>query len=191
MMYLEELKKLYISMKEKSIDIQRFLITHNNIDIDVTYSIRCNPHTLALTSLNKKRVFICFEVKKGFNINCSLDNDSYKKLANLFNTNKNTFKPFLVNEFINQIKKEFPDKVSVNNLPTDPQTILRGRRDIEEADKIYFIGWTHHTNKEFSQENLYKTTLAFGEDAKNYQIRNNASSRWSDIPTGKNTWLPD
>jgi hypothetical protein len=190
-MYLEELKKLYISMRENDIDIQKFLISHNGIDFAVTYSLRVEPHTLSLTSLNENRVFVKFEVKKGFYISPCLENEVYKKLANLFRNNIDSFVPFVIKNFLQEIKSSFPSQATTNNIPNNPQDVLQGRRDIEEEDKIYFVGWTHHNGRGYSDENLYKTTLAFGQGAREYQIENNASSRWSDIPTDRNTWHPN
>lgn len=186
-MYSKELKQLYISMRENEIDSQKFQISHNGIDFECVFSLREEPFSLSFTSLGIHRVFVLFYVRKGFDLDPNLSSSEYSKLARLFRNNNDSFVKFQPSVFLKEISNSFPSVATLNNRAT-PQDTIRHRRDIEDADKIYFIGWTHHTGKTYKEENLRKTILAFGQEAGNYQIRNNASSKWSDIPNNRNDW---
>lgn len=78
-----------------------------------------------------------------------------------------------------------------NVIPTDvARTALVTHRDIpharevEEADKTFFIGWRHHgTQSHVSAANLEKTRLYLGERAYQRCRHDNISSCWSDERT--------
>ncbi|MCS7465006.1 DUF6037 family protein [Paenibacillus doosanensis] len=56
------------------------------------------------------------------------------------------------------------------------------RKDVEEADKIYFMGWLDKTisGNKATPNNLEKTRLLLGQDAYVRCKAKNVSSRWTD-----------
>jgi hypothetical protein len=64
-----------------------------------------------------------------------------------------------------------------------PHEVARHRRDVDEAEKIYFYGWrNNNTRKEqVSEGNLQKTRRLLGEATYLSCKKRNISSCWTDI----------
>jgi hypothetical protein len=60
--------------------------------------------------------------------------------------------------------------------------------DIEESEKIYFIGFLDNNKlcHKVSDRNLRKTRLLIGEDAYYTCMKHNISTRWSALPKDDN-----
>ncbi len=60
--------------------------------------------------------------------------------------------------------------------------VARYRRDVEESDKIYFMGWLDNDKQahRVTEQNLQKTRRLLGFDIYEACKRKNISSRWTD-----------
>lgn len=82
------------------------------------------------------------------------------------NLNYDPENPFNTSYFFQEFNKKIPQKVKSNNVPK-PHEIDQFRRDIEENERIYFLGWRDNKirNQDVSPENLMKTKLLLGMKA--------------------------
>jgi hypothetical protein len=81
------------------------------------------------------------------------------------------------------IFRDFADVIPTDVAQTDPVTHrdIPRTREVEEADKVFFIGWRHHgTQSHVSAANLEKTRLYLGEQAYQRCRHDNISSCWTD-----------
>ena len=66
---------------------------------------------------------------------------------------------------------------------TDILRIVSPKRDVEEADKIYFLCWKKlPEGQNVSPENKKKTSIAFGESRVEVCANSRISSCWTDRP---------
>ncbi|QBQ64538.1 hypothetical protein EXH44_10055 [Actinobacillus indolicus] len=183
MIYMANLEILYNDMSNHNIDVQIYNIVSGAIGFNVCFSINENPFILALTSRTETPEFFKFSVNQYFEIQDSLDNPTYRRLAALLN--QGGFQTFYPNTFFNNINEQTP--IQSANRPNN-QDILAIRQDItEQRDRPYFNTWRHHQNSghHVTDENKAKTLALLGREAYEYSCRNNASSVWSVEPINR------
>jgi len=94
-------------------------------------------------------------------------------------------------EVVAKLESEFKTAEAIvvcdyRGLSVKKLEVLRNSRNIEENERIYFCGWRNNNiNERVSDENLYKTKIAFGDEYFNICRQNNISSRWTDIPNAE------
>ena len=54
------------------------------------------------------------------------------------------------------------------------------KRNVPEADKIFFRGWMHHRADGKTVRNVEKTRMMMGDQIADFCEKNNISSMWSD-----------
>lgn len=153
------------------------------VHFNVCFSINENPFTLALTTQNDEPEFFLFHISQNFELSGRLDNDTYRRLANVLNQGQG-FNRLVPAEFFTNLNNQTPTELGVR--PNNAQT-LAIRQDItEQRDRPYFDTWRHHTVRNVTAENLAKTLALLGREAYEYSIQHNASSIWSADPIRRN-----
>ena len=134
------------------------------------------------------------EIRKGFEIEAKFEEDVYNMLIQLFEFSDRAWEPFRPIHFFNALNTVIPNKLKKQN-EYRPSTCARYHREIEEADRIYFIGWICHNDlrqknsdydKNVTPENLEKTRKLLSEKAYIRCKDENISSKWTDTPCKKN-----
>lgn len=96
--------------------------------------------------------------------------------------------PFSTTAIFTEFAHVIPETVAGTQPVTHRD--IRRTRDVEEVDKIWFVGWLHHGgDSHVSPENLAKTWFYFGEVARRCAAEN-ISSRWSDIAAHDRDYFP-
>lgn len=175
---LTGLKELYSDMKKKNIKRYKFEFTYNSIIFDVFFFTDEVPFKL-MFGVKVHNFYFEVGVANGFVINTNLG-DKYIQLCNILGLKYDPHSPFKTFHFFSAFNKMIP-KSAEERYISNPSDIAHYRKDVEENEKIYFMGWKDNEkrNEKVSPENLFKTKVLLGDDA--YQIckKKNISSRWS------------
>lgn len=110
----------------------------NNVIFKTIYFIDSVPHSLAIGVVNEN-LFFEIPIEKGFRINTFLDKNTYNKICKILGITFDQDNPFSSKKFFDEIHKQIPTSVSLNNVPKSSD-IAPFKNDVEEADKIYFCG---------------------------------------------------
>lgn len=179
-MKLDGLEEFYKSMKSQAMDRSTFDFRFRGKKFDVIYFIDEVPHKLAV-GIKAHNFYFEVDVKKGFNITPLFGDKEYNEFCKVmgFKYNKNSrFKPTI---FFEELNKHVPGAADHRNKPK-PHDVASFRRDVEESDKIYFVGWRDNKTRghKVSKENLEKTRKLLSKEAYEMCKKKNVSSRWSD-----------
>jgi hypothetical protein len=192
-MILDGLKPLYKSMKDRKIERCRFLYIHNQLHFDIFFLIDDQPFLLMFGA---KQVNLYFEkeVKNGFSINPYLG-DKYSQLCDALGIKPNPDNPFSPNKFFEEFNQKIPHSTQVAK-PHEIASIKNKIKteEIEEIDKIYFIGWRNNNlqKEQVSERNLQKTRKWLSYEAYIRCLKKNISSRWThDQELAQDFYIPD
>lgn len=176
----EELRNLHVLMRQEDIKRYKFRFRYADVEFEAIFFTDQVPFSLLFGAIGTGFSFE-LNVKIGYDINCSLSNDKYYQLRKVLGIPKGMNNPFKVSDFVNEFKSRIPNKVT-NSGKVMPQDVIRYRSNVEEANKIYFMGWRDNSliNEKVSPENLEKTRLLIGEDIYEICKRKNLSSKWTD-----------
>ncbi len=191
-MKLDGLKDLYRDMKTNKFERYKIQFTFNNVFFDVFFFIDESPFLL-MFGVKTLNFYFEVPVKAGFQIDPILDINIYSRLIAILNLNSNPGSPFKPNYFFEEFNKNIPQNVVLNNIPKSHE-VGQFRREVEENDKIYFLGWKDNKlkNEKVSPENLKKTRLLLGNEAYERCDQKNISSRWTnDIKFAQDFFLPN
>ncbi|EOP32245.1 MULTISPECIES: DUF6037 family protein [Bacillus] len=178
-MKLTGLEPLYQSMRAQKMTRTKFKITINKAIFSIIYFIDSKPHKLAI-GIHAKNVFFEIPVNKGFTIKAYIDKH-YKDVYEALGLSPNSTNPFSSRAFFEEINKRIPTTTNPGNTPK-PRDVIYFRKDVEEAEKIYFFGWKDNDirGEKLSDENLHKTRQLLDEKAYIMCKTYNISSRWTD-----------
>ncbi|AIG26118.1 DUF6037 family protein [Brevibacillus laterosporus] len=190
-MKLTGMKELYADMKTKYIKRYKFAFVYKNVIFDVFFFIDEVPFKL-IFGVKTHNFYFEMDVNNGFIINTNIGS-KYIRLCNILGLKYDPKNPFKTFYLFTEFNKKIPKQADIKNTPI-PSDIAYYRRDVEESEKIYFMGWKDNEKRKekVSPENLNKTRLILGYDA--YQIckKKNTSSRWThDKDLAQNFQLPD
>lgn len=160
-----------------------FHIEFNSKVFSCIFIIDQVPYELYITTLGIDPFTFKLDVLKGFMINPILDNAIYRELIKYLELKYNPKNKFSTTAFFNHINKVLP-LVTISKVSTSLvlQTVSKTKK-IEEANKIYFLGWRHNNaNCNVTPENLEKTQIAFDDKIAKMCYQNNISSCWTDNP---------
>ncbi|TNI11214.1 DUF6037 family protein [Aeromonas veronii] len=191
-MKLDGLVDLYRSMKDQGIDRYRFEYRHGRALFDVFFFIDNSPFILLFGAKGEAFSFDV-EVKAGFNIDPTIDSDTYKELCKVLGLEYDPNHPFSPKGFFVQFNQNVPHTASVN-AKAEPHEIAQYRKIAEEEDKIYFLGWRNNDlrGERVSETNLAKTKDLLGHKAYVRCNSKNISSCWTDDPAkAKKVQLPE
>lgn len=178
-MILDGLKDLYYDMKKELLKRYKFGFSYNGVAFDVFFFIDEQPFKL-MFGVKVRNFYFELDVNKGFEINPFLG-EKYTELCRILNLTFNENSPFKTTYFFEEFNKRIPRTADKGNYPK-PHEIGVYRKEIEEADKIYFLGWQDNEKKgqQVSEENLDKTRKLLGFEAYKRCRTKNISSRWTD-----------
>lgn len=185
-MKMDSLQKLHSSMLKEKLDMQQFKVKIGIVEFDCLFSTRETPFIFTMTLRGKNSKFFKFEVKRGYSISDSFG-DFYYDLANILRKDGSSENKLMPKEFLANVNTKIPHKAEKSKIPS-ADDIIKIRRDLEESDKPYFdawIYWDKNSKRSPTAENKLKTKVAFGQEALDYSISMNASTKWSSTPTGR------
>ncbi|NEN83073.1 DUF6037 family protein [Paenibacillus elgii] len=179
-MKLDGIISLYNDMRQLSLKRYRFGFRYNNVAFDVFFFIDESPYKL-MFGVKAENFYFEVDVKKGFVIDSTLSHEKYSELCRILGLQYDPINKFKPIYFFSEFNKNIPQKADRKNTPK-PHEIAGYRKDVEEADKIYFMGWLDNTtnDKKVTPKNLEKTRLLLGKDAYKRCNAKNVSSRWTD-----------
>jgi len=125
-------------------------------------------------------------IDKDYSTPSYLDNNLYKQIIDLLGITFDPDNKFTPTSFFNIINNNIPEKYEKSNYydVLFTESIIR---DIEEADKIYFLGFRNNpSNQGVSPKNFEKTALAFGNKIANSLKEHNISTRWTPYKSEEN-----
>lgn len=179
-MKLDGIISLYKSMKCQQVDRYRFDYKVGKAIFDVFFFIDSSPYLL-LFGVKAENFSFELKVNNGFVIDTKLDNDTYKRLCKILGLEFDPERPFSTWNFFKEFNLNIPPQVS-NASSVNPQDIAPYQSIVEEADKIYFVGWRDNSKwrTRVQVTNLDKTRKLLGEKAYLCCEQKNISSCWSD-----------
>ncbi|QCP54396.1 hypothetical protein FAZ95_36280 [Trinickia violacea] len=176
---LAPLERLYRNMQSQGMTKTQFEFRFRQLTFNVIYLAEAFPHELLL-GCREHNLFIVVKVPWHFTIATYL-RDQYTPLMDALGLQPNPDNPFSTNIFFEAFRAVIPTTTSKANEPTITD-IAANRRDVEESEKIYFVGWMQHDGKQSSptKANLEKTRRLCGQAVYELCLRNHISSRWTD-----------
>lgn len=178
-MTLTRLRELHANMRANGITRCRFHYTHQTLNFDVFFLTDESPYILMFGLIGHNIAFQV-NVRPGYNIDPVIPSDIYALICRLLNLKydpNNPFKPSSLFEHFNQ-------NMNVNINPNNhakAHHIAPYYPDVEEADRIYFLGWLNNPYpKNVTPENLEKTKRLLGVEVYNFSKKHNVSTRWTD-----------
>lgn len=179
-MKLDGLATLYKDMRAKKLERIRFDYRHGRVSFDVYFFIDGSPFVL-LFGARGYNVAFEVNVERGFEINPRMSSDDYKALCAALGLVYDPDKPFSPKAFFETFSKHIPTAVPTNHA-VRPQDVVRFRRDVEEADKVYYCGWRDNTvrGETVTEKNLRKTRELLGQKAYERCKAKNLSTCWTD-----------
>ena len=178
-MHVPNLAQLHANMVAQRLTKTKFDFRFRTLSFSVIYIAELFPHTL-LVGCRAHNLFFVIEVRKGYNLTAYLGGN-YRPLMDALHLQRDPANPFSPAVLFNALADAVPLTTCAANTPA-PTDIARLSRDVEEADKVYFMGWTVHDGKksDVSEKNLAKTLRLCGSATHAHCRRNHISSRWTD-----------
>ena len=179
-MKLERLEKLNTNMKQQGMIKTKFEFKFRKLTFSVIYIAEKLPYEL-LFGCRAQNLFFVVKVEQGFMVDTYLGN-AYRTLCQALELKPNPDNKFSSNVFFKDFSTIIPINTSPNNIPTITEIALNSR-DVEDSQKVYFLGWLSHDGVQSkpSEANLLKTKRICGQATYDICRRNYISSRWTDI----------
>ena len=178
-MKLNGIKEFHNSMKINGVKKSKFIFTYNNVVFDIFFFTDEVPYKLCIGG-RANNFYFELNVKKGYIIDINIG-DKYLRLLEILGLKYNPDSPFKTIYFFNELNKNIPKKIDTNNK-WKPSDYAIYKRNVEEAEKIYFCGWFDNdkVGKKVREKNLEKTKEILGTDAYLMCKKNNISSKWTE-----------
>ena len=162
-------------MLRQRIDREAFDFTINGVTLKSIFLIDRKPFELIVGVVGTQFGFIV-KLYKGFTAEWLNDAD-LRELRRLLNLKKSgdqftSFKLFWKSD------AHAPTKCSRQKVSF--RDIAYYKRNVPEADKIFFRGWMHHRADGKTVRNVEKTRMMMGDQIADFCEKNNISSMWSD-----------
>jgi hypothetical protein len=184
---LGALRLLHQRMREEGVDRTTFSYRNNRARLDVVFLIDETPYVLLIGVRGETPYSFELPVLPGYRVPL-LFNEHLKPLMDALGVRPNPDSPFRTSLFLDDLDRHIPDYVNARDLPTDLLSRRAAASDVEEADKVYFVGWVAHGDgRRVSAQNLDKTHRILGAATAERCRRSNVSSRWSAIPGERST----
>ena len=190
-MKMTGLVPLYKSMRSQGIERTKFRYQHNHLIFDCLFFIDTKPFEVVMGCVGHNFA-IYLEVKDGFEIVPFIEpRSTYFELRNALSEGKGSGHRLDLREFFQEFNRNIPAHARPEDKPT-PQDIVRAYPDIEDALKIYFCGWLDNSKvgKKVQPKNLEKTRRFFGQRVYEFASKRNMSTKWTDVPTEMEFYLP-
>lgn len=164
--------------KDESRDL--FPFSYNGKNFSCIFVTDITPIRLYLTTLGNAPITFELEINKNYCTSPYLDD--YKLLVAYLDIKYDPNYKFKPVDFFEALNRKIP-RVFMN-APSYKEVIQVAslKRNIEEADKIYFCVWrSNPLGSSVREKNLEKTRSAFGDQIADMCKQKNISSRWTDI----------
>lgn len=183
---LDNLRNLYNEMVKADEKRQQFMIEYNNVRADVFFFIDSKPFKLVFGIIGTGKFFE-INVQRGFSVELPLENTVYRAIIDGFKINSSNSGPYNPKFFFEYINSKFPQTIKATKR-AHPASIARYYSNVEEADKLYFIGFKDNTKagNHVTIQNLEKTLKLMGEEAYKFCSEHNLSTCWSADPNCDN-----
>lgn len=175
---LNGLRPLYKDMRSNKRSHEHFQVNYAHRVFDCIFYIDTTPFEL-LIGLVGAQWGTVVSVEGGFY--ASMSDSAFYDLCKLLELRpgRETFTSAL---FLIHIANNSPKHISANPIP--PHILVdidpRKRRQVDEADKIYFKCWMPQGNNQ--ARNFQKTEVLIGKTAADFCRKHNISSCWTDDP---------
>lgn len=183
MVYMENLIIIKSEMDMREITRAAFNFNINEKPFSCIFIIDITPFRFYLTTLGNEPYVIEFEVSNNFEINPILSKEDYTALIRYLEIKYNPDNKFSTIKFLNDINAILPTVIINNPHYTDILKTVSKTREVEESNKIYFMGWKKlHDGQNVSPQNAEKTLSVFGEKIAKLSVSSGISSCWTDQP---------
>lgn len=170
---------LHGDMMKKGEERAVFPFEYNKKNFSCIFLVDVTPFRLYLTTLGAEPEVFELEIEKGYKVKGYMDD--YKKLIaclELIYDPNHIFKP---NDFFEALNKKIPKEFKQRPNYSEVIKIAAKKRNIEEANKVYFCGWKiNSAGKNVTDKNFEKTQSAFGKEKAIFSRSKNISSRWTE-----------
>lgn len=180
MFKFDSLQILHQDMMKKDESRDLFPFSYNGKNFSCILVTDITPIRLYLTTLGNAPITFELEINKDYCTSPYLDD--YKLLVAYLDIKYDPNYKFKPVDFFEALNRKIP-RVFMN-APSYKEVIQVAslKRNIEEADKIYFCGWrSNPPGSSVREKNLEKTRSAFGDQIADMCKQKNISSRWTDI----------
>lgn len=161
-MKLNGLVPLYKNLLNNNSTYGIFNYVKNSVKFDIFFDIGCNPFRIGFLVLNSN-FQLWLDIKTGFYINTKLDKDDLYNLIEVLGIKYDPNNHFSTNQFFEEFNNKIPHKFK-NIEHTEKAKIVSKIKDIEEEDKIYYLGlidWEKLESGNRRFKNLEKTRLLY------------------------------
>lgn len=190
MKVLRAFRTLHQRMREEDVDRTTFSYRNNRARLDVVFLVDETPYVLLIGVRGEIPYSFELPVLPGYRVPL-LFNEHLKPLMDALGVRPNPDSPFRTSLFLEDLNGHIPDSVNARDLPTDLLSRRVTASDVEEADKIYFVGWVAHSDgRHVGPQNLDKTRRILGAATADRCRRSNVSSRWSAVAAEHSTIGP-
>lgn len=181
MITLNNIAKLIANMKTCQLYRQKFAFKYNKRTVEVMLFIDEIPFQLLIGVYNTN-CSLFFNISPiGMIDDFIRITSDYNKLKLALGINSDNPGKFIPSEFFRCVDAHSPITAKTSAL-VKPQDRFRYDRNIEEASKIYFIGYRDNTKYggHVTKQSYGKTCKAFGKNEANFLKSKNISTRWTD-----------
>ena len=191
-MRLYRLEAIHDVMKTQEIERYRFRYQFNRVEFEVLFFIDETPFKLLFGLIGGSFSFDRDVEQESFQMNPILPPEKYYELCEVLGLEydpNNRFNPAV---FFREFDHQIPRTLNTRQK-FQPHQVARFYPNVEEADKVYFIGWRYHDGikSNATPENKEKTKRLLGIRAYEICSAKNVSSCWCDNPSrAKNFYVP-
>lgn len=172
------LRTLHEDMKENNEISASFNFNYNNRGFACIFLGDVKPMILYLCTVGTAREV--FEIAIDENYMTDTYIDDYKRLIEYLNLKFDPDHKFKPVDFFEVLNRNIPTTFQTAANYSSILSIASAKRDIEEENKIYFLGWYRNkVGKSVRDKNLEKTRLAFGDKIAKISKQTNRSSKWT------------
>lgn len=192
-MELPALRVLHQAMRSEHVDRTSFSYRNNQAQLDIVFIVDEAPFVLLIGARSRSPHSFELPVLPGYRVPL-LFNEHLRPLMDALGIQASPASRFKTSLFLKDLNAHVPSAPRGGDLPTD---LLAGRAaaaDVEERDKVYFVGWVaHNDGRSVTDANLDKTRRILGAATMNRCRLSNISSRWSALPSDRHpiTCMPD
>ena len=180
---MPRLQDLHQAMRRSGLDRCRFPYVRNGVQFDVFFFADKDPFGLMFGLVGSRWAF-SVDVLPGYRVETRLDRETYDGLVRALRLKFDPERPFSPAAFFRDLNENIPHDVRREDAPR-PEDVARYRRDVDEADKVYFVRWRAHSVEgntgHVTRRNLEKTRILLGEAVYEVCRENDISSVWSDV----------
>lgn len=191
MLELTHLRALHKDMKKKRESQAVFNVQVKNKYFSCIFITNVTPYYLYLATVGKAIKTFEFEIVTGYKINTYMNKSDFQELCIYLEIEYDVNHKFSTNDFFQILNNKLPVIYS-GMKPTKKQLIdtVSKHRNIEEADKTYFLRFRHlPVGQNVSEGNHEKTRFIFGDKIALELKSRRISTCWTDDATAENLKL--